>query len=161
MVARIEQNRRRSGATSRILRLRSGQSNPKAGCERKGFIYGQALNHFTLSIGYLRLQKNFHCSEYLNERFPSIFEPRARRSIFFLALFSGLPGNAYLDSLYAKTEWTLQRHSREGGNPGKAAGRGRKTVLCLHHGKQTKRYAVHRSNVKSSAKGMASQTGCG
>ena len=43
MVARIEQNRRRSWATSRILRLRSGRRRPNAGCERKGFIYGQAL----------------------------------------------------------------------------------------------------------------------
>ena len=33
-----------SWATSRNLQLRSGQSRPKAGCERKGFIYGQALN---------------------------------------------------------------------------------------------------------------------
>ena len=33
-----------SWATSRILPLRSGQSRPKAGCKRKGFIYGQALN---------------------------------------------------------------------------------------------------------------------
>ncbi len=46
MVAKIEQNRRRSWATSRILPLRSGQSRPKAGCERKGFIYGQAPNPF-------------------------------------------------------------------------------------------------------------------
>ncbi|MGO8942981.1 MAG: hypothetical protein ACLQJ7_04835, partial [Syntrophobacteraceae bacterium] len=33
-----------SWPTSRILPLRTGQSRPKAGCERKGFIYGQALN---------------------------------------------------------------------------------------------------------------------
>ena len=38
LVARIEQNRRRSSATSRILRLRRGKSRPKAGCERKGVI---------------------------------------------------------------------------------------------------------------------------
>jgi hypothetical protein len=45
LVARIEQNRRRSSATSKILRLRSGgKSRPKAGCERKGVIYGQALS---------------------------------------------------------------------------------------------------------------------
>ncbi|MGA2734411.1 MAG: hypothetical protein ABSG35_17690, partial [Syntrophobacteraceae bacterium] len=49
LVAKIEQNRRRSWATSRILRLRSGQSRPKAGCERKGFIYGQALNRVSES----------------------------------------------------------------------------------------------------------------
>ena len=30
--------------TSRVLRLRRGQSRPKVGCEHKGFIYGKALN---------------------------------------------------------------------------------------------------------------------
>jgi len=43
MVARNGQNRGRSWAMSRILRLRSVRSRPKAGCERKGLIYGQAL----------------------------------------------------------------------------------------------------------------------
>jgi len=47
LVARIEQNRRRSSATSRILRLRSGKSRPKAGCGRKGVIYGEALSKNT------------------------------------------------------------------------------------------------------------------
>ncbi len=49
LVATIEQNRRRSWTTLRILRLRSGRSGPKAECEHKGFIYGQALNPSTLS----------------------------------------------------------------------------------------------------------------
>jgi len=38
LVAKIERNHKRSWVTSRILRLRSGQSGPKAGCENKGFI---------------------------------------------------------------------------------------------------------------------------
>jgi two-component system, OmpR family, phosphate regulon sensor histidine kinase PhoR len=42
LVATIEQNRKRSSATLRILRLRSEQRQPKAGYERKSFIYGQA-----------------------------------------------------------------------------------------------------------------------
>ena len=50
-----------------------------------------------------------------------------------------------------------QRHSREGGNPGRAwLG---ETILYLHHGKQTQRYAVHRRNIKPGAKGLAAQTG--
>ncbi len=39
-----------SWPTSRILPLRSGQSQPKAGCKRKGFIYGQALISATFEI---------------------------------------------------------------------------------------------------------------
>ncbi len=39
-----------SWATSGILPLRSGQSRPKAGCKRKGFIYGQALISATFKI---------------------------------------------------------------------------------------------------------------
>jgi hypothetical protein len=34
--------------------LRSAQSRPKAGCERKGFIYGQALNLKTAGAGFAR-----------------------------------------------------------------------------------------------------------
>ena len=47
---KVEQNRRRSRATSRNLRSGSGKSRPKAGCEYKGFIYGQTLSPFKLAL---------------------------------------------------------------------------------------------------------------
>jgi hypothetical protein len=40
MAVTIEQNRKRSSATLRILRLRSGQRRPKGGCEHQSFICG-------------------------------------------------------------------------------------------------------------------------
>jgi len=35
--------------------LRSGQSRPKAGCEHKGFIYGQALSN-AWHVGFMALE---------------------------------------------------------------------------------------------------------
>jgi len=43
LFATIEQNRKCSSSTMRILRLRSDQRRPKAGCDDQNFIYGQAL----------------------------------------------------------------------------------------------------------------------
>jgi hypothetical protein len=40
--------------------LRSGKSRPKAGCERKGVIYGQALNR--PAIKFPLLADFFHCA---------------------------------------------------------------------------------------------------
>jgi len=74
-------------------------------------------------------------------------------------IFGVHPANAYLDNLPAM-KGIAKRHSREGGNPERAVQRG-KTVLCLHHGKQTKRHTVYRRNIESGAKSVESQTGSG
>ena len=88
----------------------------------------------------------------------SILQPCGRPYTFHGSanrLLLVLPGNTYPDSCRHKGGADLpQRHSPKGANPGRVDVHG-KTVLCVHHGRQAKRYAVRRCNIESGATGRA------
>ncbi len=61
-----------------------------------------------------------------------------------------LPANEYLDRLHGKAELTPHVIPTQTGSQEKQPAW--RKVLCLYHGKQTKRHDLHRFNIKSDSK---------